>query len=193
MNETTHKDQSMSSDDVDEERLLYFEAHQINARALFLGSRIDVWEFERADTLSINPLTIQAGHTGYAVLLRFGMVVLIGLSALEEAAFLRTLAPFVSNRFEHPESEEADIVIDPSKPERINPSGAIVLHEASQERLQVVATALAKSVVLAVGIDSHVDFGAKSSSASPEGLGFWIPPFAPAACRWARTTVVSTR
>ena len=135
--------------DTDEEHLLYFEAHQINARALFLGSRIDVWEFERADTLSTNPLTIQAGHTGYAVLLRFGVIVLIGLSALEEAAFLRTLAPFVSNRFENPESEETDIVIDSTKQERINSNGALVLHEASQERLQVVATVLAKSVVLA--------------------------------------------
>jgi hypothetical protein len=43
----------------------------------------------------------------------------------------------------------------------------------------------------AVEIGLQVDFGGKPAARAPEGLGF-LPPFAPAAETWARTTVEST-
>ncbi len=44
---------------------------------------------------------------------------------------------------------------------------------------------------IAQRIDRGVDFGAQPAPAAPYGLFFWIPPFAPALCWWARTMVES--
>lgn len=48
-----------------------------------------------------------------------------------------------------------------------------------------------KACRVAQGIDCGVDLGAQAASATTEGLLFWIPPFAPALCWWARTMVAS--
>ena len=125
------------------------EAKRIVARAWFVGERIDVRALERGETVARAPLTVRAGLHGYAVLFRYGVVVFLETGPVEQASFLETLAPFVSSRFEHPESEQAEIVIDPDREERIDPGGEVVLREASLERLQVVAHVLAKSAVLA--------------------------------------------
>lgn len=44
---------------------------------------------------------------------------------------------------------------------------------------------------IAQRIDRGVDLGAQPAPAAPYGLFFWIPPFAPALCWWARTMVES--
>ncbi|MEJ2645614.1 MAG: RMD1 family protein [Gammaproteobacteria bacterium] len=65
---------------------------------------------------------------------------------------LRARAVFLGERidvFENPESEDAELGIDPDSAERVDGSGTVWLHDPSVERLQVVADILAKSVVLA--------------------------------------------
>jgi uncharacterized Rmd1/YagE family protein len=121
---------------------------RFHARAWYLGERIDVRALERGETLALLPTTVHAGERGFAVLFRYGAVVLIDLSPVEEAAFLEALAPFVTGRLEEPESEEADIAIEPQGDERVDRFGTLLLHEVSVERLQVIALILAKSVVL---------------------------------------------
>lgn len=132
-----------------EDILLFQDQKRLQLRAWFLGTRIDFWEFERKNFLSMNPLTIKAGENGYAVLLRFGVVILIELTELEENRFIQDLSSFLHERFRNPELEEADIVIDQNLNERIDASGRVVLRKATIERLQVVSIILAKSVVLA--------------------------------------------
>ena len=56
----------------------------MTARALLLGERIDTVGLERADLVSTAPLAFHAGQAGFAVLYRFGVAVLFGLSPLEE-------------------------------------------------------------------------------------------------------------
>jgi uncharacterized Rmd1/YagE family protein len=120
----------------------------IRARAWCLGERIDVHALERGDTLALSPVTVRAGERGCAMLFRYGAIVLFELDPAEEVSFLRTLAPLVTGGFDTPESESADIEIAPEHAERVSASGAVLLREASLERLQVVAHILAKSAVL---------------------------------------------
>ena len=129
--------------------LLSLESARVRARAFFLGARIDVRELERREAVALSPLTMRAGERGYAFIFRFGVVVLVGVTAEEEAIFLQTILPFVSGPFKGPETEEAEIAIDPEHTERVDASGILTLNIATVERLQVVSNVLAKSTVLA--------------------------------------------
>ena len=53
-------------------------------RALLLGDRIDTSGLERTDVLSTTPLAFRAGKDGVVTVFRYGVVVLFGVSALEE-------------------------------------------------------------------------------------------------------------
>jgi len=130
-------------------RLLYQDRNHIQLRAYFLGPRIDVREYERHNFISLNPLTIKVGENSYAVLLKFGVVVLIQLDEVEQTNFIKDLTRFVHKPFRSPEWEEADVLIQINVPERIDSSGSLFIRDASCERLQVVSLILAKSVVLA--------------------------------------------
>lgn len=125
------------------------DAKQVRASAWLLGSRVDVRRLERGEALALSPLTVPAGEHGLAFVFRFGAVVLVQLAPAEEAAFLAGLAPLVADPHADPEHEEAEIRIEPEGPEPIDPSGRLVLREATLERLQVIAEILAKSTALA--------------------------------------------
>src|ERR671932_544899 len=46
---------------------------------------------------------------------------------------------------------------------------------------------------LAAALRAEMDLGGEAALTAPEGLRFWVPPLAPAACWCARTTVPSTK
>ena len=121
------------------------QQEQIVGRAFFIGQRLDLRAFEKASRLMVSPLMVTAGAHGVAVLFRYGVVVLFGLSAVEEASFLNDMQAFVIQPFDKVEIEEVDLV-------RAGEDGVdgshIQLSEFALPRLQVVADVLAKSVVL---------------------------------------------
>jgi uncharacterized Rmd1/YagE family protein len=121
---------------------------QITARALQLGDRINTAGFE-GEVLSNTPLAVRVGRGGTAVVFRYGVVVLIGLTADEEAEFLERLHPRTFGKLTPYEEERAKIQIARESDEPIPPGGPIPVRELSLERLLIVADALAKSVVLA--------------------------------------------
>ena len=120
----------------------------IQVRAWFLGSRIDLRELARGSSVAGGPLTLLVGQHGYSIIFRFGVVVLAGVEPDPEAEILENLRGSVHNRFDHPESELAEIVIDPAGSERLASDGRLLLKETGAGRLQVVAHVLAKSCVL---------------------------------------------
>ncbi len=127
-----------------------FQGHKrIQARAWFVGERIDVRAFEQGAALALSPLTVRAGERGCAVLFRSGAVVVFDLEPAEQAAFLHHLEPFVQGAFDEPETETAEISVEPQRDERVDASGVVQLHDLALGRLQVVANVLAKSTVLA--------------------------------------------
>lgn len=127
---------------------LFFGKTSLAPRALLVGERLDLRALEVTQRLAITPLVVPAGDSGCAVLFRYGAAVLFDLSPVEEAAFLTNLRPLVVGLFARFEVEEAQIRIDPGREEWVE-NGVIFLHEPSVERIQIVADALAKSVVLA--------------------------------------------
>ena len=118
-------------------------------RALLLGDRIDTSGLERTDVLSTAPLAFRAGKDGVVTVFRYGVVVLFGVSALEEDEVLRSLRGRVIRPIELREDETATIEIAPDKDEQILPGGPILLRAITPEHMLVIADALAKSVVLA--------------------------------------------
>ncbi len=122
-------------------------APPIPVRALLVGERLDLKAIEPSRLLAALPVVVRAGEGGHAVLFRYGAVVLFGLNPVEEAAFLRQLRPLVHRPYERPETEETVLHVEPEQEERVGSHG-ITVREATLERFQVVADALAKSVVL---------------------------------------------
>jgi len=57
-----------------------------------LGERLDTLGLERSDVINTVPLAFRVGQ-GYAVLFRYGVAVLVGLSPVEEDETLRGLRP----------------------------------------------------------------------------------------------------
>ncbi|MGC1306882.1 MAG: RMD1 family protein [Phormidesmis sp.] len=129
------------------------EAIAVHAR--IVGERIGTKEIERTKASGIeqtgaiatNPLIIKAGATGCAVILRYGVIVTFDLSLEEEAALLKTLQPHIREPISQDISETLPLTFRPNAKERLE-NGTLYLQACSAERLQIVAEALGKSVVL---------------------------------------------
>lgn len=127
--------------------LLFTGKSEVRARALLLGEHLDLKTLEATDRLALLPLTVRAGERGCAVLFRYGAVVLYDLTPLEEVTFLSQLKPLLNEPFSDPETEEVDLRIADTEGDRVE-GNTIRLRSFNVERLQIVADALAKSVVL---------------------------------------------
>jgi uncharacterized Rmd1/YagE family protein len=123
-------------------------AESLAVRALLLGERLETRGLERDDTIAVNPLTLRVGRRGMAFLFRYGVAVFAGLSAIEEDEVLRSLRPRVHNPLATPETDQVEVRVGPVADDQIDPSGAVLLQDASPERFQIVANALSKSLVL---------------------------------------------
>lgn len=119
----------------------------LKARALLLGDRLDLKLFKIADCLATTPLTLEVDDEGgIAVLYRYGVVVLFGVKGLDEVRFIEKLKPLLTNPYQTPEIEEMEIHCGKSS---IGvQGGAVSLDEVSLEKLQIIADALSKNLVL---------------------------------------------
>ncbi|MBM3552580.1 MAG: RMD1 family protein [Alphaproteobacteria bacterium] len=122
--------------------------HTLTARALLLGERIDTDGLERADLVSTAPLAFRVGQSGFAVLYRFGVAVLFGLSPLEEDEIVKKIGLRVSGA-SRGDDETLIIEATPDGEEKALPDGRLAVKDVSDARLLVIADVLAKSVALA--------------------------------------------
>jgi required for meiotic nuclear division protein 1 len=121
---------------------------RVTAHALHLGDRINTMGFE-GEALSAVPLAVRVGKAGIAVLFRYGVAVLIGLSPEDEAGFLERLKPRVGGKLERSEEETAIVALAGGTEDQVQAGGPIQLRDMQLERLLVIADVLAKSVALA--------------------------------------------
>lgn len=121
----------------------------ITARALLLGERLDTIALaaERGDVINATPLALRVG-SGFVVLFRYGVAVLIGLTPAEEHETIRNLQKRAIGRFDKIEDETATIEISDAYDDQIPPGGPIQIKDLSPPRLVVIADALAKNVAL---------------------------------------------
>lgn len=129
-------------------RTTHAVAQTMTARALLLGERIDTVGLERADLVSTAPLAFHAGQAGFAVLYRFGVAVLFGLSPLEEDEIVTKIGARVAGA-SRGDDESLVIEVTHDGEDKALPNGRLAVKDLSEPRLLVVADALAKSVALA--------------------------------------------
>ena len=129
--------------------LMLKNRQDLKARALLLGDRLDLKLFKISDCLATTPLTLEVdADGGIAVLFRYGVVVLFGVKTPDEVRFIESLRPLLTNPYPAPEMEEMEIHCGRNS---IGvQSGAISLDEISLEKLQVIADALSKNLVLSL-------------------------------------------
>jgi len=122
-------------------------ADTLRARALLLAARFDLRNWPESETLARAPLAIKTPGGGVAVLFRYGVVVLLGAAPNDEEALRERLVSKAENPYPRAEIEELEIRIDPGRPEGLA-EGRLLVQARSLERLQLIAEALSKSVLL---------------------------------------------
>jgi uncharacterized Rmd1/YagE family protein len=120
----------------------------ISARASIVGERLALKALEWPEPLlATNPLIVRTGATGCAVLLRYGVIVTFDLNPAEESTLLKTLQPHIREPLDSAIAEQLQLAFRPQAKERLE-NDILWLQACSVERLQIVAEALGKSVVL---------------------------------------------
>jgi uncharacterized Rmd1/YagE family protein len=120
----------------------------LTVRALLVGDRLNPSGLESRDMVSTTPVAFRIHTSGFVVLFRYGVVVMIGLSPDEQTAFMAALKPRIVGEFPRYEEDLAQIQICDDTDEEVQPGGPICLKSFSDDRLLVAADALAKSTVL---------------------------------------------
>ncbi|MDC7788158.1 RMD1 family protein [Rhodoplanes sp. TEM] len=121
---------------------------RLTARTLLLGDRIDTAGLERSDLIATTPLAFRSGATGYAVLFRYGVAVLVGLSPVEEDEVVRALGPRLAGRYAPIEDESTVVEITPDQDDQVVPGGPVAVRALTPPRLLVIADVLAKNAAL---------------------------------------------
>lgn len=102
---------------------------------------------EKHDSVLLAPLVLRAGNRGHAAVFRFGVVVFIDMTEMERQELIERLRPRISAPVTLPSCEDLDVTL--GEADQLDKDGRLVLRDASPERMQVVASVLAKSAVLA--------------------------------------------
>lgn len=118
----------------------------ITVRALNLGERLHLRGLYETP-LEYQPLVLPVGEHGLAMLFRYGVVVLFNVTEAEQKAWLKEIKERVEKPYRRYETEETKVVIN-APAEGVSVEG-ITLAALTLPRLQVVATAMARSVALA--------------------------------------------
>jgi uncharacterized Rmd1/YagE family protein len=122
-------------------------ASTLRARAVLLAARLELRSWPAQETLARAPLTVRVAGGGLAVLFRYGVAVFIDVGAESERRFRERLAPNAEHRYRTAETEELEIRVEEGHAEGFA-EGVLFLHAAGTERLQLIADALSKSLLL---------------------------------------------
>jgi uncharacterized Rmd1/YagE family protein len=127
---------------------MFAGARSVQIRALLLGGRITPGGTDAWRKLADKPLVLAGRSKGCAMVFRYGALVLFGIEADEERELCQSLT--VREPLARAETENVELRIDRDlgHEPRID-DGVIFVPDDNLPRLQVIAEALAKSVVLA--------------------------------------------
>ncbi|RPI41475.1 MAG: hypothetical protein EHM59_20070 [Betaproteobacteria bacterium] len=123
-------------------------AGRVPVRALLIGTRFDLRTWPEGETLARAPLAVRLEEGGVAVLFRYGVAVLFAATARAEMLLRERLTPLTEHAYAAPGFEVLDMRVDPGRPEGLY-EGVLLVQSASLQRIQLIAEALSKSVILA--------------------------------------------
>jgi uncharacterized Rmd1/YagE family protein len=92
---------------------------------------------ERPDILSATPLAFRVEGGSFVVIFRYGVVVLFGMTPLQEDEIIQSLAGRIIGRYARREQETTQIEIAPDKDEQIAPNGTISLKALLPEHVLI--------------------------------------------------------
>lgn len=121
----------------------------MKAKAVYMGQRLNLKGFQtkfKLDTLEKDPFLYQMGEDKYAVLFRYGVVVLWNFEEGDSNDFLMKLTPFVESALENSPFEE--MTLKRKKSKEIIDDGVVYLEEISNQIIQLLSVILARSVIL---------------------------------------------
>ena len=139
----------MTNSTPDSPRISPADRPRLTIRALLMGDRLDTAGLERPDMIASTPFAFRVGDRGFTALFRYGVVVLAGLSPIEEDDFLRMLTPRIMGPLPRLDQEVAIMEATAEREDQVPPGGPIQVRDLAPERFLVVADALAKSVAMA--------------------------------------------
>jgi uncharacterized Rmd1/YagE family protein len=125
------------------------QGNRIVVRAIEVGDRIETARLERSDLSSDNPVAFEEGENGFVVIFRFGVIVLFGLSPLEEERVISGLKERIGRPRAQREEETVTLLTPAERDDHVSAAGVIHVRSFSPERAIVIADALAKSVAMA--------------------------------------------
>jgi uncharacterized Rmd1/YagE family protein len=118
-------------------------------RALQIGENLNIKGLERTDAFSTNPFAYRTVGGGTVVLFKTGAVVLFGINDAEESAIIQGLGSRTTEPLDSRELEAADIIARAGEDELAASTGALRVKTLDQDRMLLIAEALAVSVALA--------------------------------------------
>lgn len=127
--------------------VIFAGRERVSMRAIFLAQRLNLKTLEKSQRLASSPFVMNVGIDGYAVLFKYGVVVLFGMDPIEEAAFVENLKLFALEPLDRPETEAVEIIADENQPDGLE-TDYIRLRHWSIEHIQTIADIFAKSAVL---------------------------------------------
>ena len=127
---------------------MHNEGVVVAVRAVLLGERLDTRNLELQRLTPTGPATLRIAD-GYAIVFRYGAVVMFDVPADQETSLLNSLRPLTTEPYDVPDRDATRLAIRPDLDERINSAGIIYIRDAAIERIQAIAHILAQSLVLA--------------------------------------------
>ena len=119
---------------------------RVQARASYLGQRINLKQFQQDNYLAVNPLVITYGVSGKAVIHRYGVIVSFALDSLEQARLLEEIMHYVESPYEQMMQE--NIEIETGHESNGVLQAVIQVGELTIPIIQTIADILAKTVIL---------------------------------------------
>lgn len=120
------------------------ETAGLRVHALLLGDRLVADRSSNPDMVSSAPFCFRKGD-GYAVVFRYGALVLVGLGAEEEQAILAQYAQGATPI----EEERVELTLAPDQEEGLTADGRLQIKALTPAHVLVLADILAKSIALA--------------------------------------------
>lgn len=133
---------------VPEDLANYFASlESCEANAILIGTQIDLKRLTRAPLNRTDSVMTKLSQHGIALIYRYGAIMFFNASISETAQLIALLQQYTHNHFSKPETERFTVQITPNQIDCIK-EGKVFIQKVTKQRLEILGSALSKSVTL---------------------------------------------